>query len=170
MLRALGFDNVSILNVRFIEWLRLGLTIESKINIVNPADFIFKPRAHIFVQKDKVIKSINNKSVVLLNYLTEDIYSGKKPRYGRPRRIPNSINIPFNDLLDQVTGKFKPLEEIKLIFERKENKKDQLILNYCGEGIAASLNGFALLQLGFEDLQIYDDSMSEWAMGKNPSN
>jgi|TARA_B110000977_G_scaffold51855_1_gene70512 thiosulfate/3-mercaptopyruvate sulfurtransferase len=166
MLRSVGFDNVSILNGGFIEWLRLGLATESKINIVNPANFIFKPRPHIFVQKEKVIKSMNNKNVVLLNSLTEDIYSGKNPRYGRRGRIPNSINIPFNYLLDQVTGKFKPLEEIKLIFERKEIKKDQLILNYCGGGIAASLNGFALLQLGFEDLQIYDNSMSEWAMDK----
>ena len=44
MLRAVGFDNVSILNGGFIEWLRLGLATESKINIVNPANFIFKPR------------------------------------------------------------------------------------------------------------------------------
>jgi len=167
MLRSLGFDNASILNGGFIEWLSLGLATESKINIVNPANFIFKPRPHIFVQKEKVIKSINNKSVILLNSLTEDIYSGKNPRYGRPGRIPKSINIPFNHLLDHINGKFKPLEEIKLIFERKGIRKDQLILNYCGGGIAASLNGFALLQLGFKNLQIYDNSMSEWAMDKN---
>ena len=54
-----------------------------------------------------------------------------------------------------------------LIFEGKAIKKDQLILNYCGGGIAASLNGFALRQLGFNDLQIYDNSMSEWAIDQN---
>jgi thiosulfate/3-mercaptopyruvate sulfurtransferase len=38
------------------------------------------------------------------------------------------------------------------------------IVNYCGGGIAATLNAFVMLQLGFSDLQIYDNSMSEWAM------
>ena len=51
MLRALGFDNASILNGGFVEWLSLGLATESKINIVNPVDFIFKPRTQIFIQK-----------------------------------------------------------------------------------------------------------------------
>ena len=41
---------------------------------------------------------------------------------------------------------------------------DKTILNYCGGGIAATLDAFILYQLGFKNLQIYDNSMSEWAM------
>ena len=37
-------------------------------------------------------------------------------------------------------------------------------MNYCGGGIAATLDAFGLHQLGFQKLQIYDNSMSEWAM------
>ena len=37
------------------------------------------------------------------------------------------------------------------------------VLNYCGGGIAASLDAFVLLQLGYDDIEIYDNSMSEWA-------
>ena len=35
--------------------------------------------------------------------------------------------------------------------------------SYCGGGIAASLDAFVLLQLGYDDIEIYDNSMSEWA-------
>ena len=42
--------------------------------------------------------------------------------------------------------------------------QDTDIVNYCGGGIAATLNAFVMLQLGFSDLQIYDNSMSEWAI------
>jgi thiosulfate/3-mercaptopyruvate sulfurtransferase len=41
------------------------------------------------------------------------------------------------------------------------------ITNYCGGGIAATLNAFVLYQLGFENIFIYDNSLSEWAMDPN---
>ena len=37
------------------------------------------------------------------------------------------------------------------------------VLNYCGGGIAASLEAFVLYQLGFEKITIYDNSLHEWA-------
>ena len=45
--------------------------------------------------------------------------------------------------------------------------KDSEILNYCGGGIAATLNAFVLYQLGFQKLKVYDNSLSEWAMDKS---
>ena len=42
--------------------------------------------------------------------------------------------------------------------------KDNIIVNYCGGGIAATLDAFILYQLGFKNLKIYDNSMSEWAL------
>ena len=58
----------------------------------------------------------------------------------------------------------------KIVGQVSINKKnvtsDSLILNYCGGGIAASLEAFVLFQLGFQNIQIYDNSMSEWAMDK----
>ena len=72
--------------------------------------------------------------------------------------------MPFNQLLDNDTGKFKPIEVISEIFIQQNITSDHIVLNYCGGGIAASLDAFVLRQLGFNDLQIYDNSMSEWAM------
>ena len=43
----------------------------------------------------------------------------------------------------------------------------QKIINYCGGGISATLNAFVLYQLGFNDIKIYDNSMSEWAKDEN---
>ena len=37
------------------------------------------------------------------------------------------------------------------------------VLLYCGGGIAATLDAFLLHQLGYEDIAVYDASMSEWA-------
>ena len=40
---------------------------------------------------------------------------------------------------------------------------EKRILAYCGGGIAATLDAFLLHQLGFTDIAVYDNSMSEWA-------
>ena len=167
MLRAIGFDNVSVLDGGFIEWKRLDLEIDNKVQKFLPANLTFQPRSNIFVDKEKVLKAINDDNIILLNSLTEDIHIGKNPRYGRRGRIPNSLNVPFNQLLDDETGKFKPLNELSDIFSRKKITSDRTVLNYCGGGIAASLDAFVLYQLGFNNIQIYDNSMSEWAIDQN---
>ena len=164
MLHVVGYDNVSILNGGLIEWKRLGLREENKTNLFSAADFKFLPRYNFFVGKDRVLEAIEDKKTILLNSLTEDIHIGENPRYGRKGRIPKSLNVPFNQLLDNDTGKFKPIEVMSEIFIKQNITSDHIVLNYCGGGIAASLDAFVLRQLGFNDLQIYDNSMSEWAM------
>jgi thiosulfate/3-mercaptopyruvate sulfurtransferase len=37
------------------------------------------------------------------------------------------------------------------------------VILYCGGGIAATLDAFLLHQLGYDNLTVYDNSMSEWA-------
>ena len=103
---------------------------------------------------------------MVLNLLTEDIHLGDNPRYGRRGSNPNSINIPFNQLLNKKILTLMPIETIIKAFKKKSVPSDPLILNYCGGGIAASLVASVLFQLGFENIQIYNNSMSEWATDK----
>jgi thiosulfate/3-mercaptopyruvate sulfurtransferase len=167
MLRAVGFDKVSILDGGFNEWERLGF-ITSNVNFSFPAsNLTFLPRDDIFVNKDTVKDAINDNNTKILNSLTSDIHSGNNPRYGRHGRIPNSLNIPFHELLDTKSGKFKNIKELSKLFFDKNIFKNQKVLNYCGGGIAASLEAFVLYQLGFEDIMIYDNSLSEWAIDEN---
>jgi len=163
MLRSVGIDNVSILDGGFNEWEKSGLPTSQKILTYPPADFVFTPRENIFVNKQVVIDAIDNPDTIILNSLTADIHKGQNPRYGRPGRIPKSKNIPFHELLDSKTGRFKPIEELTKIFEINKITKDKNIVNYCGGGIAASLEAFVLYQLGFENVVIYDNSLHEWA-------
>ena len=167
MLRAVGFDKVSILDGGFNEWERLGF-ITSNINFsFSASNLTFLPRDDIFVNKDMVKDAINDNGTKILNSLTSDIHSGNNPRYGRRGRIPNSLNIPFHKLLDPETGKFLGAEELLDIFEQNKIGYENKIINYCGGGIAASLEAFVLYQLGYKNLKIYDNSLSEWAIDES---
>ena len=167
MLRSVGVDNVSILDGGFNEWVRLGLPTSDKILTFPESNFNFKPRDDIFIGKEPVIKALEDKNTKILNSLTEDIHKGQNPRYGRPGRIPNSLNIPFHKLLDPETGKFLGAEELLDIFEQNKIGYENKIINYCGGGIAASLEAFVLYQLGYKNLKIYDNSLSEWAIDED---
>ena len=163
MLRAVGFDRASILDGGFNQWQKKNLPTSKGNLTFSESDFVFSPRNNIFVNKDAVFEAIDHPKFIILNSLTADIHNGENPRYGRAGRIPTSINIPFHELLDDETGKFKKFDELLKIFQNNNISRDSCVLNYCGGGIAASLEAFVLYQLGFENITIYDNSLHEWA-------
>ena len=164
MIHVLGYKNVSILDGGFNEWERLNLPIETKEIRFNPAEFEVNIDPEIFVGKEEVLGAIDDKNSLLINALTEDLHLGENPRYGRPGRIPESINIPFHEFVDSNSNKLKSVHSVFDLFNQSDVNPENKIINYCGGGIAATLNTFALYQLDFKKIQIYDNSMSEWAM------
>ena len=167
MIYMLGYKNVSILNGGLREWKRNDYDLESGENFYSETTFLNSESQSFFVGREQTLDAMNNNSCFLINALTSDIHNGESTRYGRPGRIPRSINIPFSDLMDINTHMLKSPEEALSVFEKYNISKDSEILNYCGGGIAATLNAFVLHQLGFEKLKVYDNSLSEWAMDES---
>ena len=164
MLYAVGYEKVSILNGGFAAWQQAGLPTQDSITTWSPAKFEAQIRPNIFVGKQRVLEAIADQKTVLLNALTRDLHLGESARYGRPGRIPTSINIPFSNFMKNGLDYIRPASEAQQILAEYGLTPNTDIVNYCGGGIAATLNAFVMLQLGFSDLQIYDNSMSEWAM------
>ena len=164
MIYMLGYKNVSILNGGLREWKRNDYDLESSENFYSETTFLNSESQSFFVGREQTLDAMSNNSCFLINALTSDIHNGESTRYGRPGRIPGSINIPFSDLMDINTHMLKSPKEALSIFEKYNISKDSEILNYCGGGIAATLNAFVMHQLGFEKLKVYDNSLSEWAM------
>ena len=164
MLYVVGYKNVSVLNGGLKEWLNLSLPTETEITIFPPADFNLDLKEDIFVDKNYVLEAINADNHIIINALTKDIHDGLSKRYGRPGHIPKSLNIPFHKFVHEDTGKFISFKKAKELIESMKIGKDNIIVNYCGGGIAATLDAFILYQLGFKSLKIYDNSMSEWAL------
>ena len=84
-------------------------------------------------------------------------------RYGRPGRIPGSVNVPAATLLDPSNGAFVSLDEARRLHEDAGITPDRHVVAYCGGGISATVGLFLLHQLGYTDLTLYDGSMGEWA-------
>lgn len=71
---------------------------------------------------------------MLLNALSRDLLCGANPRYGRPKRIPGSKNIPASQFLEQGTQKLLSPEKALELIKSENIRQDTRILNYCVGG------------------------------------
>jgi len=167
MLREFGFKNVAVLDGGWEKWKAEGRPVSSEPCRYAPAQFTARPAAGMFVGKERVRAAIDEPNTVTINALPAEMHSGKGPaHYGRPGRVPGSVNVPYAALIDRQSRALAPLDEIAAKFKAAGVEKSKNVICYCGGGIAASLDLFVLHQLGFENLSLYDASMSEWANDK----
>jgi len=169
MLRSLGFDNVAVFDGGLDTWKAEGRPVETGLpSGYPPATFTAKPRSGYFVDKDEVLAASENRETVVVNALGPQFHKGLEPsRYGRPGRIPGSVNVSAATLVDPETKAFIPLPEAEQKFAAQGIGKDKRVVAYCGGGISATIDLFLLHRLGHDRLTLYDGSMGEWA--KDPS-
>lgn len=168
MLKSLGFDEGAVLNGGFDAWKAEGRPTESgPARGYPPGDFTAAPRAGFFVDKQQVLAAAKARDAAIVNALGPQFHKGLEPsRYGRPGRIPGSVNVPAATLVDD-KKKFVALANAEAAFEAQGIDKDKRIICYCGGGISATIDLFLLHQLGYPNLTLYDGSMGEWA--KDPA-
>jgi thiosulfate/3-mercaptopyruvate sulfurtransferase len=169
MLRSLGFDGASVLDGGIDKWTAEGRAIETGLSGgYPPATFSARPRGGYFVGKHDVLAATDDRNTVIVNALGPQFYKGLEPsRYGRPGRIPGSVNVPAATLLDPATKAFATLADAEKNFTAQGITKDKRVIAYCGGGISATIDLFQLYRLGHDNLTLYDGSMGEWA--KDPS-
>ena len=169
MLRALGFDGAAVLDGGFDRWQAEGRPVEAgEAKGYPPATFTPRPRPGRFVDKSAVKAAIGDPGTVTVNALGPQFHQGLEPsRYGRPGRVPGSVNVPAATLVDPGTKKFIAPADALARFTEAGIDRDRRVIAYCGGGISATIDLFLLHQLGFDDLTLYDGSMGEWA--KDPS-
>ena len=165
MLRSLGFQNASVLDGGLDKWKAEGRAVEiGPARGYPPATFSAKPQAGYFVDKNQVVAAGADRDTIIVNALAPQFYRGLEPgRYGRPGRIPGSVNVSAATLFDPDTKAFIPLAEAEKKFAAQGIGKDKRVVAYCGGGISATIDLFMLHRLGHDNLTLYDASMSEWA-------
>ena len=164
MLRALGFD-AAVLDGGLDKWQAEGRPLESGApRGYPPATFVAAPRDGLFVDAARVKAAIGRRDTVTVNALGPQFHRGLEPsRYGRPGRVPGSVNVPAATLVDPATKGFIPLADAAAKFAAQGVSKDKRTICYCGGGISATIDLFLLHQLGHDDITLYDASMGEWA-------
>ncbi|MBX3036459.1 MAG: sulfurtransferase [Anaerolineales bacterium] len=166
MFRAMGHDNVAVLDGGLPAWISAGYETASSLNPkpVNRGDFLSNPQPDLFVDSSYILNSIHVSRFTILDARAKGRFVGTEPE-PRPNmkrgHIPNAINMPFASVLEN--GKMKSKSELQSLFEKY--KEDQKVF-YCGTGVTACILTLASDQAGQKNFSVYDGSWAEWGMEK----
>ena len=161
LLHYCGHPNVRVLNGGFGAWVAQGLDVSDQPTNYPEGSFSVEIKRNRFVDKDTVFDAIGDDAVCTVNALAPAMHSGESAiSYGRPGHIAGSSNVFYDDLL--LNGHFRRSEDLVEILSNKGLLQATQVIAYCGGGIAATINAFACLLVGQEQVSVYDGSMSEW--------
>lgn len=105
-----------------------------------------------------------SESACIINALSAQSYAGSDTVvYGaRKGHITGTVNVPMHNLVDGDDGTFVSAEEMRRLFEEAGALPAERVITYCGGGIAATVDAFALALLGHANVAVYDNSLFEW--------
>ena len=163
MLHALGLETVSVLDGGLEAWRRAGLDTCAVPCEPPPASFKARPDPQRWADRHEVEASMGRADVCTINALPRAVHAGESPRhYGRPGHIAGSVNVPYDASVSPETGTFADPATLRANFERVDAFRRERVLTYCGGGISATVDAFALTLLGHPNVAVYDGSLAEW--------
>lgn len=163
MLRAMGIEQVAVLDGGLRAWIDAGFATDDSLRTDMPlgnfdADFADESFCDVSV----VLAALEDSSCAILDARSSGRFYGTapEPRPGiRGGHMPNARNLPFPELLNG--GTMKPVAELKEIFDALITD-DQRLITSCGSGLTACILTFGAYLAGHRNLSVYDGSWIEW--------
>jgi len=164
LLRYHGFDDVVVLDGGLTAWRSAGLPIESGAgSLAKPRPFSVKLRPELLATQADVHAALEDGQTCLVNALAPEAFRGDGvTSYSRPGRIPGSVSVPAGSLVDPQTWMYQPIDSLRDVLGRFV-ESDITPVFYCGGGISATVDIFAMALLGRDDVRLYDGSLTEWS-------
>jgi thiosulfate/3-mercaptopyruvate sulfurtransferase len=164
LLRYFGHDEVSVLDGGLVAWTAAGGPVEAGERAYPVQSFTARVRPELLASLADVREITEKGGACLVNALSAEAFRGDGPgAYSRPGRIPGSVSVPSSELVDPATNRFRPVAELAAALSRGGVGADQPVVAYCGGGIAATADLFALWLTGRRDGRLYDGSLTEWS-------
>ncbi|MBU2969973.1 sulfurtransferase [Pseudoalteromonas sp. C2R02] len=164
MFRAMGFDNVAVLDGGLPDWLAKGYPItESYQKVKNSGDFIACYNPDTFVDQNAVLAQLGNQSYLVLDARGKNRFLGdaEEPRAGmRAGHIPNARSMPYSDIVKN--GFMLDKDALQTVFHKRLAANADALIFSCGSGVTACILALGAHIVGYENLAVYDGSWSEW--------
>ena len=163
MLRAMGFDDAAVLNGGWHKWTKEGRPVSTEQPAIPDATFVAKPRPDLFADKNMVLDAIGQNESQVVSALTQEMHAGEGLEVVQRGHITSSTCVGFNEIVDLETMAYLPLDELRKKFDAAGATADKQVITYCGTGIAATSDAFAMHLLGRDNVAVYDGSLEEWS-------
>ncbi len=169
LVRYFGHDDVSLLDGGITRWIAEGRPLQKETPTFPRANFTAKPHRNWVVDQAFVDESRKNRETLLLDARVAERYEGKtEPIDARPGHIPGAKNAPLAaNLRSPNDPRFLDSNQLRQQFDQLGANRAEKIIAYCGSGVNACQNIFALELAGYKNALLYEGSWSDWSRNPN---
>ena len=168
-LEKIGHQNISLVDGGLVKWILAGKRVTAEIEKVKRVQYKNNTNGRSnTVTAKKILSTEFNDKNILLDVRSKEEYVGH-PRYPRSGHIPNAKWWEWQQAVNFEKA-FQIQKQAELKKQLKElgiTKVDTPITLYCQSGHRASHSYFTLRNLGFNNVKIFDGSMSEYSQIKS---
>ncbi|MEZ5926520.1 MAG: 3-mercaptopyruvate sulfurtransferase [Hyphomicrobiaceae bacterium] len=170
MLRAMGKDDVAVLNGGLPKWLAEGRPIKDgppRARIEK--HFTARLNRELLRERDDIVQALSSGTEQIADARSSGRFEGREPEPWpglRSGHMPQARSVPFTELV-AADGTLKPNDDLRRIFSERGLDLTRPIITTCGSGVTAAIDLLALAVLGHQQTALYDGSWSDW--GADPS-
>lgn len=163
LLRWIGVDDVTVLDGGLAKWRAEGrpvATVETKRVPVSPFDI--RTRTELMIDAQEVNARLAAGEAVIDARAAERYAGTIEGLDKRAGHIDGARNIPLATLLSGDPPQLLSVEELRRTFQRAGIVLGKPVTAYCGSGVTACQLLWALERAGYDNIQLYPGSWSEW--------
>ena len=156
-------DGVFILDGGLKAWHAAGFPLSLDAPVVEPGRFTGTPDNHLVLDAEHLQKRLGEPGMTLIDARAQPRFRGDvEPIDPIAGHIPGAQCAAFNENLGS-DGRFLPAEQLKQRFAAQlQGRSPDELVAYCGSGVTACHNLFALSLAGYPLGKLYAGSWSEW--------
>lgn len=156
-------EGVYLLDGGLKAWHAAGLPLSLDAPGGEPGDFTGEPDMSLVLSASRLQGRLGRPEMTLIDARAEARFRGEvEPIDPVAGHIPGAQCVAFNENLGP-DGRFLPPEQLKQRFADKlQGRPVESLVSYCGSGVTACHNLFALCLAGYPLGTLYAGSWSEW--------
>jgi thiosulfate/3-mercaptopyruvate sulfurtransferase len=163
MARWVGLTSVALLDGGLPKWTAENRPLSTAVPASERAPLAGHANPTVVWDAADVLRRMQDPDVALIDARTADRYRGEtEPIDAFAGRIPGALNRFYKTNL-QSDLTFRPAEELRREFTALiSERRPEDVVHYCGSGITACANLFAMEFAGLHGSKLYSGSWSEW--------
>lgn len=161
-LRAMGHEDVFVLDGGLRAWLAEGRPVETAAAAPRPAQRPSAFNPDLVADITDVTDVLASGAAQVVDARSAGRFRGEAPEPRaslRSGHMPGALNLPFNEVV-RADGTLKSADELRPLFAHVDLSRP--IITTCGSGVTAAVLALALARLGRFDVAVYDGSWTEW--------
>lgn len=164
LLRFFGHERVSLLDGGMARWNAEKRPLETTATAYAPEDFHAISRPDMLADADQVEAWRQEEGTLILDSRMAERYRGEvEPIDPVAAHIPGARNRPYpSNVRSKEDPRFRESGELREAFEYLGADRAERVVCYCGSGVNACQNLFALALAGFDHGILYAGSWSDW--------